>query len=119
MATRTATRTRRLDDTSWLAQSINDMMVVESERCGQSSRWLVMRTLLTVVRYADTGEREMFYTNDQQTNNRLVVIPSIPSGMQPDLLGLDARYQGTAQVLVTHGLNSAVINVSRLMEAIR
>ena len=113
-----ATITRKLEETSWLAQSITDMMTVEFEQNGQSSKWLVLRTFKLIVRCADTGEG-MYYDNDRRTNNRLVVVPSIPCGMQPDFLGLAAKYQDAANVLVTHDLNSAVVNVSRLMDAIR
>jgi hypothetical protein len=111
--------TRKLQETSWMAQSIADMMDEEFEKNGQSSKWIVLRTFKFIVRCADTGEWGMFYDNDQRTNNRMVVVPSIPYGMQPDFLGLEARYQNTASVLTTHDLNSAIINVSRLMEAIR
>lgn len=113
------TNARKLEETSWLAQTIADMMAVEFEENGESGRWLVLRTFKFIVRCADTGEWGMFYDNDQRTNNQLVIVPSIPFGMQSDFLGLEARYQGTANVLTTHNLNSATINVSCLMEAIR
>jgi hypothetical protein len=113
------TTTRKLEETSWLAQSITDMMTVEFEKNGQSSKWLVLRTFKFIVRCADTGEWGMFYDNDHRTNNRLVVVPSIPYGMQPDFLGLQARYQDAVNVLTTHDLNSAIINISRLMDFIR
>lgn len=111
--------TRKLEETSWLAQTVADMITVEFDKNGQSSKWLVLRTFKFVVRCADTGEYGMFYDNDRRTNNRLVIVPSIPCGMQPDFLGLEANFQDAVNVLTTHDLNSAVINVSRLMESIR
>lgn len=118
-----ATRTRKLADTSWLAQTIADKMETEFSQRGESSKWSALNTFKFIVNCADTGEWGMAYDNDERTHNRLIIVPNIPYGMQSDFLGLAERCQDedgyTVRVLVTHGLNAAVINVSRLMEAIR
>lgn len=117
-----ATRTRRCDETSWLAQTIADRMETEGAN-GESGMWRALKTFKYIINCADTHEWGMFYDNDEATHNRLIVVPNIPYGMQPDFLGLAERCKDddgnyTVRVLVTH-LNSAVINVSRLMDVIR
>ena len=119
-----ATRTRSLDETSWLAQTIADRMETEFGANGESGMWRALSTFKYSVNCADTGEWGMVYDNDEETHNRLIVVPNIPYGMQPDFLGLAERCKDddgnyTVRALVTHGLNSAVINVSRLMDVIR
>jgi hypothetical protein len=118
--------TRKREDTSWLAQSITDMMEIEHAQNGDSSRLHCLATVRYTVQCADDNNNGwgIVYGNDQATGERLITIPSIPYGMQPDYLGLaecskDAEGQYTVHALVTHGLNSAVINVSRLMAAMR
>ena len=118
------TTTRRLDETSWLAQAVADRMEVEYSKNGKSAKWSALKTFKFIVNCADTNEWSMAYDNDDRTHNRLIVVPNIPYGMQPDFLGLAERYKDedgnyTVRVLVTHDLNSAVINVSRLMDVIR
>ena len=115
---------RKLEATSWLAQTIADRVEIELEQNGESTKWVVLNTFKFIVNCADTGEWGMVYDNDAGTHNRLIRVPNIPYGMQPEFLGLAERCKddegnSTAMVLITHGLNSAVINVSRLMEAIR
>ncbi len=116
--------TRKLEETSWLAQGLADRMDIEVKENGESGEWNALRTFKFAVNCADTCEWGMYYDNDTRTNNRLIIVPNIPYGMQSNFLGLaerckDAEGHYTVHVLVTHDLNSAVINVSRLMDAIR
>ena len=116
--------TRKLEETSWLAQVLADMIAVEFEKNGESSKWKVLRTFKFIVNCSDAGEWGMFYDNEKRTHDRLIIVPTIPYGMQPDFLGLAERCKDesgnyTVSVLTTHDLNSAVINISRLMDAIR
>jgi hypothetical protein len=118
------TTMRKLEETSWLAQVIADKMDVEFSKNGESGKWLALKTFKFVVNCADTGEWGMRYENIEKYNAGLVrqiIIPTIPYGMQPEFLGMQARYDrdDIISVLVTHDLNSAVIkDTSRLMDAI-
>lgn len=119
---------RKLEDTSWLAQSIKDKMDVEFETNGITSRWNCLHVLHIIVNQADDLNNEnIFY------ENRQIIIRDIPSltceygfdfnreGMQSKLRGLAERYKDEdghylVSVLTTHDLNSAKINdISELM----
>jgi hypothetical protein len=123
--------TRKLQDTSWLAQTIQDKMDVEFDKNGPSPRWSCLHTLHIIINEADDQENHEIYY-DTYNGNRSIVIREIPSlmkhgtdfdtyGMQCKLLGLAARYtddegQYLVNVLITHDLNSATIkDVSELM----
>lgn len=126
MARRKKTQTRKLEDTSWLAQIVADRMEVESEKMGlyPSSRWHCLHTLHIIVNEADDPENpNIYYANDN--HKRSIIICEIPSlmkhgtdfdtyGMQCKLRGLAERYkddegQYIVSVLTTNDLNSATI----------
>ncbi len=115
--------TRKLEETSCLAQTIADMMEVERAKNGAYGRWCVLQTFKLAVNCADTGEWGMYYDNDSRTNHRLIIIPTIPFSKQNEFLGLANATQDaqgyTVNCFVTHDLNSATIDVSRLMDVIR
>jgi hypothetical protein len=124
--------TRKLNDTSWLAQTIQDKMDVESEKNGFSPRWHCLHTFHIIINEADDQDNHDIYY-DTYNGSRSIVIREIPSltlkhgtdfdtyGMQCKLLGLAARYtdddgQYLVNVLTTHDLNSATIkDISELM----
>jgi len=124
--------TRKLEDTSWLAQIIKDKMEVEFDMNGSSTRWHCLHTLHVIVNEADDPENPWIYYTSYN-GNRSIVICEIPSlitkhgtdfdtnGMQCKLRGLAERYtdddgQYLVSVLTTHDLNSATIkDVSELM----
>jgi hypothetical protein len=116
---------RKLEETSWLAQILADKMEVELSENGESAKWRAFKFFKFVVNCADTGEWGMRYENIEKYGAGLVrqiVIPTIPYGMQPEFLGMQAKYDrgDVISVLVTHDLNSAIIkDISRFMEAIR
>lgn len=122
-------KTRRLEESSLLAQSLVDMMECESCRSGYSSRWLGLQTLKLMVNEADDEENQRIYY-ENRSGKRYIVVGDIPSlaikegtdfsreGMRSKLRGLAARYDGV-DVLTTHDLNSAVINVSDVMDQMR
>ena len=98
---------RKLKETSWLSQILADKMEVEFSKNGESSKWSILNTFKFFVIGADTSKWGMFYDNEQGTNNRLIVVPSIPYGMQPQLLGMAERCTDdegnyTVSVKVTH-----------------
>lgn len=126
------TTTRKLEETSWLAQSLRDMMSVEFEKNGISRRYLTMLTLKILVNEADDKNNpfDIHFYHDEYTCSLLLVIPYIPSlmkhgsdysqeGMRGKLMGMQVSYHEAVSVKTTHDLNSAIINVSRLMDAIR
>jgi len=130
----TKMQTRKLNESSWLAQTIFDMMESESNKNGFTTRWNCLATLKLIVNEADNEENETIYY--QNTNRKLeIVVSDIPSlvqhgwdfdreGMRGKLMGLAERYTDddgnyTVRVMITHDLNSAVINVSDLMDQIR
>jgi len=118
--------TRKLEDTSWLAQIIQDKKDVESEKMGlyPSSSWDCLNTLHIIVNEADDPDNDnIFY--DRYNDKNAIVIRDIPSlmkhgtdysreGMQNKLRGLAERYkdddgQYIVSVLTTLDLNSAII----------
>lgn len=122
---------RRLEDTSWLAQSIKDKMEVEFDSHRASTRWHCLHTFHVIVNEADDLENKAIYY-DNYNSKRAIVICEIPSlvkhgtdfdihGMQCKLRGLAERYkdddgQYIVSVLTTHDLNSATIkDVSELL----
>lgn len=125
--------TRKLNDTSWLAQIIKDKMDTESQKMGlyASARWNCLHTLHIIVNEADNPENDTIYY-DTRDGKRQIIICDIPSltkhgsdfdraGMRSKLSGLAARYTDDegmylVSVLTTHDLNSATINdISELM----
>lgn len=123
--------TRKLEDTSWLAQTIQDKMDSEFGKNGGSSRWHCLQTLHVIVNEADDQDNPNIYYNNHNGKNSIVIceIPSLMKygtdfnryGMQCKLSGLASRYpdddgQYLVSVLTTHDLNSATIkDISELM----
>lgn len=125
---------RKLQDTSWLAQIIQDKMDIESEKMGlyPSGRWHCLHTLHIIVNEADDPENNNIYY-DTYNGKPSITICEIPSlvlkhganfdvyGMQCNLRGLAERYtdddgQYIVSVLTTNDLNSATIkDISELM----
>jgi hypothetical protein len=119
-----AVATRKLEETSWLAQTIVDKMEVESNKNGYTARWHCLHTLKIIVNEADNPENKNIYY-DRVDGKRQIVICDIPSlmkhgydysreGMQNKLRGLAERYKDDdgmylVSVLTTHDLNSAII----------
>jgi len=118
--------TRKLNDTSWLAQSIRDKMSVEFSKNGNSGRYSALTTLYVIVQEADDPENEKIYYTDYH-GKRQIMICDIPSlaikrgmdfnreGMRSKLLGLAERYKDDdgmyiVDVKITHDLNSGCIN---------
>jgi hypothetical protein len=132
--TRVKVTPRKLEESSWLAQTIADMMRVESDKNGYTSKWACLEVLKHVVNEADDKDNPTIYYRN--TDGKLeIVICKIPSlvqhgtdfcleGMQNKLRGLAERYKDddgnyTVSVKTTHDLNSATINVSGVMDSIR
>lgn len=124
-------KTRKLEETSWLAQIIKDKMEVEFNKNGSSNKWHCLHTLYIIVKEADNQENASIYY-DNYDGKRQIIISEIPSmmkygtnfdtcGMQSKLRGLAERYTDDdgnyiVHVLTTHDLNSATIkDVSELM----
>lgn len=125
-------KTRKLTDTSWLAQIIKDRMEVEFEKNGVTARYDCLNTLHIIVNAADDPDNENIYY-DNYNGKRVIIIRDIPSfalehgsdfnkeGMQNKLRGLAEKYKDDdgnylVSVLTTHDLNSARINdLSELM----
>ncbi|MFA5099469.1 MAG: hypothetical protein WC547_01110 [Candidatus Omnitrophota bacterium] len=119
------TTVRKLEDSSWLAQTIKDKMEVEFEKDQRSIRYSTLQTLHVIINEADDPENEeIYYLN--QGNKRQVIICEIPSlaakhgsdfdtyGMQCKLRGLAEKYKDDdgmyiVHVLTTNDLNSATI----------
>lgn len=123
--------TRKLEDTSWLAQIIKDKMEVEFDKNGASIRWHCLHTLHIIVNEADAPDNQSIYY-DTYNGQRAIVICQIPSlmkhgtdfdreGMRCKLRGLAERYKDDnghylVSVLTTNDLNSATIkDISELM----
>lgn len=124
---------RKLNDTSWLAQVIQDKMDVEFDKNRGSSRWNCLHTLHIIVNEADNPDNDnIYYSNDYYPHARSIIIRKIPSlmkhgsdfdisGMQAKLRGIAERYtdedgQYIVSVSTTFDLNSAVIkDISELM----
>ena len=126
------TKTRKLEETSWLAQIIKDKMDVEIDKFNYATpRWFMLQTLLVIVNEADNSENENIYY-DNYEGKRQIIICDIPSlmkhgtdfdraGMRSKLLGLSERYKDDegmylVSMRITHDLNSATIkDVSELL----
>lgn len=125
-------KTRKLQDTSWLAQIIQDKMDAEFDKNSNSPRWSRLHTLHIIVNEADNPDnKNIFYVT--YNGKKAITIREIPSlaleqgldfdkeGMQNKLRGLAERYkdddgQYIVSVLTTHDLNSAMIkDISELM----
>lgn len=123
--------TRKLEDTSWLAQIINDKMEVEFDKNGASIRWHCLHTLHIIVNEADDPNNHNIYY-DNYDYKRQIIICDIPSlmkhgadfdkeGIQCKLRGLAERYTDDdgmylVSVLTTNDLNSAKIkDISELL----
>lgn len=124
---RTANTTRKLEDTSWLAQIIKDRMDIEFEKMGlyPSIKWNCLQVLHIIINEADNPDNHKIYYSNYN-GKRSIVISEIPSmvlkcgidfdvnGMQCKLRGLAERYTDDdgnyiISVLTTLDLNSAEI----------
>lgn len=122
---------RTLEDTSWLAQIIQDKMDVEFDKNGGSSRWHCLHIFHIIVNEADDPNNDNIYYSEYN-GDKSIVICEIPSMMKHgadfDLDGMQCRLRGLAEryadddgryiisILTTNDLNSATIhNVSELM----
>jgi len=130
--TKMSNTVRKLQDTSWLAQIIQDKMDVEFSQNQASSRWNCLQTLHIIVNAADDANNESIYY-DNYSGTKSIVICEIPSlimlhgtdfdtyGMQCKLRGLAERYkddegQYIVSVMTTLDLNSATIkDIDELM----
>ena len=94
--------TRKLEDTSWLAQIIQDKMNIEFDKNCASPRWHCLQTLHIIINEADDQVNHSIYY-DTYNGKRSIVICEIPSlmkhgtnfdknGMQAKLRGLAERY---------------------------
>ena len=126
--------TRKLEESSWLAQTLVDMRTAEFDVNGCTPKYSCIHTLKLFVNAADDKDNDTIYY--QNTNGNLeIVVCDIPAfyeegtdfdreGMCGKLLGLAERYKDedgnyTVSVKITHDLSSAIINVSKLMDSIR
>lgn len=128
--TRLSNTMRKLQDSSWLAQTIKDKMEIESNKIGLylSTYWKCLHTLYVIVKEADNEENDKIYYD----NGRIIIceIPSLTLkygtdfdtyGMQCKLRGLAERYtdddgQYIVSVSTTNDLNSATIkSISELL----
>jgi hypothetical protein len=124
--------TRKLEDSSWLAQTIADKMEIEFDKNRASSRWHCLHIFYIIVNEADNTENTNIYYDNYNGKQQIIIceIPSLISkygtdydtyGMQNKLRGLAERYtdddgQYIVSVLTTHDLNSATIkDISELM----
>ena len=123
--------TRKLTDTSWLAQAVQDKMHVEFDKNHNSIHYNFLATLHIIINEADDiNNKNIFY--DNVDNKRQIIIRDIPSlikygtdfdreGMQAKLRGLAERYKDDdgmyiVTVATTHDLNYAVIkNLTELL----
>jgi len=125
--TKSTNTPRKLEDTSWLAQIIQDKMDVESQKMGlwPSNRYKSLHTLHIIVNKADDKDYDNIYY-DTYNGKRSITICEIPSltieygydydteGMQAKLRGMQERYKDDngmyiVSVLTTNDLNSAMI----------
>lgn len=122
--------TRKLTDTSWLAQAVQDKMHVEFDKNHNSIRYNCLATLHIIINEADDINNKDIYYNDDY--KKQIIIRDIPSlikygtdfdreGMQAKLRGLAERYKDDdgmyiVTVATTHDLNYAVIkNLTELL----
>ena len=113
-------KARNLEETSWLAQALRDS--IDAGQGGDDGKTACLITLYQLVRLADSGNGARYETH---RGKRQIIVSQIPHKLQNALLGLSARYPGgeggpLVSVLVTHDLNSAVINdLSELVFQVR
>lgn len=122
---------RKLDDTSWLAQTIADKMEAEFDQNGATPRWNCLHVFHMIANEADDPDNQQIYY-EVRDGKRSIVICDIPSlmkhgsdfdreGMRCKLRGLAERYKDDegmylVSVLTTHDLNSATFkDVSELL----
>ena len=125
-------KTRQLEDSSWLAQTIKDMMDIEASEKGITTKWNCLNTLHIVVNEADKGNNDITYTtyngNKGITISNISSLVSLGYGTDFDKYGMQCKLRGLAEnylddngnyivsVLTTHDLNSAVIkDIDELM----
>ena len=106
--------TQKLTESSWLAQSLSDMIV----ECKDSSTAACLDTLKYAVNLADNENYQQVY-RENKSGKLYIVIMRIPPEMRNGLCGLAARYSEGANVLTTHDLNSATLCISDIMDQIR
>jgi len=106
--------TRKLTESSWLAQSLADMI----EECNDSSKVACLEVLKYAVNFADNENYQQVY-RENRSGKLYIVIMRIPPEMRNGLCGLAARYQEGANVLTTHDLNSATLCITDIMAQIR
>ncbi len=126
-----AATARKLEKTSWLAQTIADKKEIEFNTKGATPRYSCLQTLYTIVTEADRNNENIRYENSNGA--RGIIISNIPSlaieygidfnqeGMEGKIRGLAERYKdgdGNYIVIVktTHDMNSAIITgISELL----
>jgi len=71
--TKSSNTVRKLEDSSWLAQIIQDKMDVESSKMGLwvSSRWKSLNTLHIIVNKADDKDYDNIYLRNTIFNHRI------------------------------------------------
>lgn len=127
----TKSKMRKLLESSWLAQILDDMMKVEFDTYGFTSRWSCMEILKFIVNEADNPDNQKIYYSEGKQEIILCEIPSlIQHGSDFDLDGVQNKLRGlsrykdefgneTVIVKTTHDLNSGTIKISDLMYQIR
>lgn len=126
-------KTRKLEESSGLAQALSDMMwsISSQMKAGDfyPPKWNSLLALKLIVNEADDPDNTRIYYENRY-GKRFIIVGDIPSlamkagtdfdrdGMRSQLLGLATRYDGV-YVNTTHDLNSATINVSDLMAQMR
>ena len=105
--------TRKLTESSWLAQSLADMIeFCEDDSCKKAA----LETLKYIVNLADNNESQIYREN--RAGKLYIILRDIPTEMRNGIRGLAARYDGIS-LWMTHDLNSAEVCVSDLMDQIR
>ena len=100
------TSTRKLEETSWLAQSIYDRMENADQ---ETAKYKGLSLLKFLVNNADNPGNTwgIRYEKNDRTGEIEIWVKEIPYGMQPDFLGISSRYKddegmNILEVLVTH-----------------
>lgn len=104
---------RKLEESSWLAQTLADRMSVEYNANGITSRYNCYAAFKSIVNKADSNESGFRY--DNYNGKRQIIISYIPTDLVNILTGMSVRYTDDngmpiISVLTTHDLNSATIN---------
>ncbi|HHX60326.1 MAG TPA: hypothetical protein GX707_06265 [Epulopiscium sp.] len=123
---------RNLEDTSWMAQMIQDKMEIEFEENGPSTRWHCLNIFHIITNEADDPENDRIY-HKKSGHLKQIIICEIPDlsekyGLDFDMNGMQCKLRGLAEnyydfhgnylvsVVTTHDLNHASINdVNELM----